>query len=68
MKPLEVNHQAFAFGLRLEPSGDKLLVFGDHCPQEFAEVLREHKGELIHWLICSFPHRLSRTNRATVLR
>ena len=50
VKPLEVYHQAFAFGLRLEPSGDRLLVFGEHCPQEFAEVLREHKGELMDWL------------------
>ena len=38
-------------GLRLEPRGDKLAVIpADRLAPDFAAVLREHKGELLHWL------------------
>jgi hypothetical protein len=50
VKPLDVYHQAVAFGLRLEPSGDRLLVFGERCPSDFADVLRQHKRELLDLL------------------
>jgi hypothetical protein len=50
MKPLEVYQQAVALGLKLERAGDRLLVFGDRCPPEFADMLRVHKAELLDWL------------------
>jgi hypothetical protein len=38
-------------GLRLEPAGDKLAVRPKgKCPPDFADVLRQHKGELLNWL------------------
>lgn len=50
MNTLEVYHQAVALGLKLEPSGDRLLVFGQHCPPDFHDLLRQHKAELLVWL------------------
>lgn len=52
MKPLDLYHQAQSFGLRLEPRGvDKLAVIpADRCPPEFADLLRQHKPELLAWL------------------
>ena len=39
-------------GLRLQPAGDKLAVMPKgKCPPDFANVLREHKGELLAWLL-----------------
>lgn len=47
----ELYLEATRRGLRLEPRGDKLAVIpGDRVPPEFANVLREHKGELLDWL------------------
>jgi len=44
-------NRAAEFGLRLELRGDKLAVIpANRCPPDFAEVLREHKGELLDWL------------------
>ena len=57
MKTLEVYHKAVALGLKLEPSGDRLLVFGDRCPPDFAEVLRQHKRELMDWLEARACHQ-----------
>ena len=47
MKPLEVYREAQRLGFRLEPAGDQLLVFGDHCPPDCAAELRQHKTELM---------------------
>jgi hypothetical protein len=42
--------RAAELGLRLESRGDKLAVIpGDRVPHDFAEVLRQHKGELLDW-------------------
>ena len=46
----EVYEKALSLGLTLEPNGDRLLVYGDRCPPDFADVLREHKRELLDWL------------------
>jgi len=44
----EIYHRAVALGLRLEPRGDKLAVIpANRCPPDFADVLRQHKGELL---------------------
>ena len=44
-------HEARRRGLRLEPHGDKLAVIpANLCPPEFAETLKAHKVELLHWL------------------
>ena len=44
-------NRAAELGLRLEPRGDKLAVIpGDRVPRDFADVLRQHKGELLDWL------------------
>jgi hypothetical protein len=38
-------------GLRLEPRGDKLAVIpANRLPPDFADVLRQHKRELLDWL------------------
>jgi hypothetical protein len=51
MKALEIYREATKRGLRIQPAGDKLAVFPKgHCPADFAEVLREHKAELLQWL------------------
>lgn len=40
-------------GLRLEPVGGKLAVTpAKRCPPDFADVLRQHKAELLDWLSC----------------
>ena len=47
----ELYHEAARRGLRLEPRGGKLAVIpGDRVPPDFADVLRQHKGELLNWL------------------
>ena len=47
----EIHRRAAELGLRLEPAGDKLAVYPrGHCPPEFADTLRQHKGELLDWL------------------
>jgi hypothetical protein len=47
----ELYHEAARRGLRLEPRGDKLAVIpGDRVPPAFADVLRQHKCELLNWL------------------
>jgi hypothetical protein len=51
MTALELYHEAARRGLQLEPRGDKLAVIpGDRVPLEFADVLRQHKRELLDWL------------------
>lgn len=38
-------------GLRLEPRGDKLAVIpAERVPPDFADLLLEHKAELLNWL------------------
>ena len=47
----ELYREAAKRGLRLAPAGDKLAVFPKgHCPPDFADTLRQHKGELLAWL------------------
>lgn len=47
----EIYREAIQRGLRLEPAGDKLAVIpAKRCPPDFADVLRQHKGELLNWL------------------
>lgn len=49
--PVELYHRAAALGLRLEPRGDKLAVIpAERVPPEFANLLRQHKAELLAWL------------------
>ncbi len=44
-------------GLRLEPRGTKLAVIpANRCPPEFADVLRQHKRELLDWLETKDSH------------
>lgn len=51
MTPPELCHEAARRGLRLEPRGDKLAVIpADRVPPDFANLLREHKRELLDWL------------------
>ena len=51
MTALELYHEAARRGLRLETRGDKLAVIpGDRVPPDFADVLRQHRGELLNWL------------------
>jgi hypothetical protein len=46
-----IYHLAVALGLRLEPRGDRLAVIpANLCPPEFADVLRQHKRELLDLL------------------
>lgn len=49
MKPLDLFRQAQALGLRLEVE-QRLAVFGEDCPPDFAALLREHKTALVEWL------------------
>jgi hypothetical protein len=47
----EIYLEATRRGLRLEREGDKLAVTpAKQCPPDFADVLRQHKGELLNWL------------------
>jgi hypothetical protein len=49
--PHDVYLEACRRGLRLEPAGDRLAVMPKgKCPPDFADVLREHKAELLSWL------------------
>ncbi len=49
--PVQLYHRAAALGLRLELRGDKLAVIpADRVPPEFANLLRQHKAELLAWL------------------
>lgn len=51
MTPGEILIEASRRGLRLEPVGEKLAVFPKgKCPPDFANVLRQHKPELLSWL------------------
>ena len=51
MTPSELCREATRRGLQLEPRGDKLAVIpAKCCPPEFADMLRQHKGELLDWL------------------
>lgn len=54
MTPHDLYREAAKRGLRLEPAGDKLAVFPKgHCPPDFADTLRQHKAELLDWLMNS---------------
>ena len=49
--PAELLHRAGQLGLRLEARGDKLAVIpAKLCPPEFADALRQHKGEMLAML------------------
>jgi hypothetical protein len=49
--PHDLYIEATRRGLRLEPAGDKLAVYPrGQCPPDFADTLRQHKGELLDWL------------------
>ena len=52
MTAVEIYNEAARRGLRLEPrQGGKLAVIpGDRVPPEFADVLRQHKHELLDLL------------------
>ena len=51
MTAIELCNEAARRGLRLETAGDKLAVIpAKRCPPEFADVLRQHKQEILHWL------------------
>jgi hypothetical protein len=51
MTTRELYLEATQRGLRLEPRGDKLAVIpANRCPPDFADVLRQHKGELLDML------------------
>jgi hypothetical protein len=44
-------NRATALGLRLEPRGDTLAVIpAKRCPPDFADVLRQHKREILDLL------------------
>ncbi len=46
-----VYRQAQARGLTLEADGADLVVKPrSKCPPEFADLLRQHKAQLLHWL------------------
>ena len=51
MNARDLYMEATRRGLRLEPAGDKLAVIPKgRCPPDFADVLRQHKVELLDWL------------------
>ena len=51
MTATELYQEAVRRGLRLEPRGNKLAVIpASRCPPEFADTLRQHKGELLSLL------------------
>ncbi len=51
MTALELYQEATKRGLRLEPRGEKLAVIpANRVSPDFADVLREHKAELLDWL------------------
>lgn len=49
---LELYQRAVSLGLKLEPrGGDKLAVIpGNRCPPDFADMLRQHKREILSLL------------------
>ena len=49
---VELYQRAVRLGLRLEPRahGKLAVIPGDRVPPDFAEVLRQHKAELLAWL------------------
>lgn len=48
---VELYARAMRLGLRLESRGDKLAVIpAKLCPPDFADILRQHKHELLDWL------------------
>lgn len=59
MTAKELYHEAIMLGLRLLPDGDALLVIpAKACPPEFANVLRQHKPQLLAFLEskrCNLP-------------
>ncbi|MHB8521012.1 MAG: TubC N-terminal docking domain-related protein [Limisphaerales bacterium] len=51
MSPEDICTEATRRGLRLEPRGEKLAVSpAGLCPPEFADILRQHKAELLAFL------------------
>jgi|ERR1017187_6733410 hypothetical protein len=51
MTATKLFQEAKRLGLRLETRDDKLVVIpANRCPPDFADVLRQHKGELLVWL------------------
>ena len=51
MTATKLFQEAKRLGLRLETRDDKLVVIpANRCPPNFADVLRQHKGELLVWL------------------
>ncbi len=51
MNPHDVFLEARKRGLRIAAAGDKLAVMPKGaCPPDFADVLRQHKTELLDWL------------------
>jgi hypothetical protein len=51
MTAQEIYFEATRRGLRLDAAGDKLAVMpAKRCPPDFADVLRQHKGELLNFL------------------
>jgi hypothetical protein len=49
--PVELFRRAQSFGLHLEADGGDLVVKPrSRCPPDFADVLRQHKSELLDWL------------------
>lgn len=55
MNTVQILYRAEHLGLRLEPAGDRLLVFGESCPPDFADTLRQHKANLLSWLANGQP-------------
>ena len=60
MTALELFHEATRRGLTLKPAGlDRLAVIPARlCPPEFADILREHKPELLSLLSVKNPNNL----------
>ncbi len=51
MNAHDVFLEARKRGLRIAAAGDKLAIMPKGaCPPDFADVLRQHKGELLDWL------------------
>lgn len=51
MTPHDLYIEATRRGLRLATAGEKLAVMPKgKCPPDFADTLRQHKGELLDWL------------------
>ena len=51
MTPRDLIRRAAELGLHLEARGGSLAVYPKgKCPADFADVLRQHKAELLDWL------------------